>query len=136
MFPYLKKKLLHLLSLTFSTRTETLLADYQTSKHTASEMLFISTPCFCPFCKVVTIGQLGIFLVPGGLPSDGEGIMMVTNSMGLVDTRLEFEASSMLCSFADSGNNLTFLRFSFLICKMEIIITSAPRVADRLNQVI
>lgn len=64
-------------------------------------MLLISTPCFCLFCKVVTIGQLGIFLVASGLPSDGEGIMMVTNSMGLVDTRLEFEASSMLYSFAD-----------------------------------
>lgn len=99
-------------------------------------MLFISTPCFCLFCKVVTAGQLGIFLVTGGLPSDGEGIMTVTSSMGLVDTRLEFEASSMLYSFADPGNDLTFLHFSFLICKMEIIITSTPQVADRLNQVI
>lgn len=44
--------------------------------------------------------------------------------MGLVETRLEFEFSSMLFSYANSGNYLTFVYFSFLIYKMEIVITS------------
>lgn len=70
------------------------------------------------------IRQLGIFSAASGLLSDEEGATMAGDSMGLVETRLEFEFSSMLFSYANSGNYLTFVYFTFLIYKMEIVITS------------
>lgn len=79
---------------------------------------------------MVKSGQLGIFSVATGLPSDGKGAITVANSMAL-----ELEAT--LCSCANLGNDLASLYFSFLIYKMEIIILSTPEgclqvKADRL----
>lgn len=75
--------------------------------------------------------QLGIFSVAGGLPSDGEGANRTANSTGSIDTRLGVPTRD--CSSANSGNDLTFLCFSFLTYQVELIITSVPEVCKQIK---
>ena len=67
------------------------------------------------------IREQGRSSVASGPPNDVEGTIMLVNSVGLVDIRLEVESSSSLFGYANSGDTLTFFHL-----QMVIIITSTP----------